>query len=433
MDSYIRVPPHSIEAEQAVVGGVMLNPMAMPNLQAEVFYRTAHQIIWDAMKRLEKSGRAIDFLTVGEELRASGDLERVGGMPYLSELSGQVPSCAHIAHYAAIVEEHWNRRKIIASGHKMLAEAYQPDSDCGEVVGTFLREIDTKPKGKFQTIKAVMKEVLQETMDAYENKTLAGYSTGYEDLDRYCRPLPGELVIIAGRPAMGKTAFALNLASNLAHQGKKGGIFSLEMISRSLGRRLVSQKSKISGKAIKNGQIQEEHFHKISAAVGSISEYEIFIDSSKRVSSEYIRHIATSHHRKHGLDFIVIDHLQMVKEPGRHKDRHLEVSEICMNLSVLASELGIVVILITQLNRDVEKRNPPIPMMSDLKESGGIEENADTVLLLYRPEYYKKADTPQDEQGVGYVIIGKQREGETGMVKLAWIGECTSYEDLYYR
>lgn len=431
MDNLLQVPPHSLEAEQAVVGGVMLNPMAMPNLQSEVFYRTGHQLIWEAIKRLESTGRPIDILTVGEELRAAGDLEKVGGNSYLIDLNQQVPSSSHIAHYAAIVEGHWARRKVITAGHRLLAEAYQQDSDCGEVIGTFLRDIDTKPKGKFQHMKEVMREVLQETIDAYENKTVAGFSTGYEDLDRYCRPLPGELVIIAGRPAMGKTAFALNMAANLATQGKKGGIFTLEMISRSLGRRLVSQKSKVSGKAIKNGQLHEETFLKISSAVGQISEYEIFIDSSKRVSSEYIRHIATSHHRKHGLDFVVIDHLQMVKEPGRQKDRHIEVSEICMNLSVLASELGIVVFLVTQLNRDVEKRNPPIPMMSDLKESGGIEENADTVLLLYRPEYYKKAETPADEQGIGYVIIGKQREGETGMVKLAWLGECTSYESLY--
>ncbi|ATP42297.1 replicative DNA helicase [Solibacillus sp. R5-41] len=436
-----RVPPHNHEAEQSVIGAIFLEPQALITaseiVMADDFYHIAHQKIFQTMLTLSDKGKAIDVVTVTEELSAKKELEDVGGLSYLTELASAVPTAANIAHYAKIVEEKALLRRLIRVATKIAEDGYTREDEVeillAEAEKKMLEVSNRKNAGDFKHVK----DVLVQTFDNIEQLQsregdVTGIPTGFRDLDRMTAGFQrNDLIIVAARPSVGKTAFALNVAQSVAVKARENvAIFSLEMGADQLVMRMLCAEGNIDAQRLRTGALEPEDWRKLTMAMGSLSNSGIFIDDSPGVRMTDIRAKCRRLAKENGLGMILIDYLQLILGSGKPgENRQQEVSEISRSLKGLARELKVPVIALSQLSRGVEQRQDKRPMMSDLRESGSIEQDADIVAFLYRDDYYDKETESKD---IIEIIIAKQRNGPTGTVSLAFRKEYNKFLNLEF-
>ncbi len=441
----LRVPPHSIEAEQSVLGGLLLDNLAWERIGDQVndtdFYRDEHRRIFRQIRKLLESAKPADVVTVAEALDAAGEGEHTGGLAYLGELAANTPSAANIKRYAEIVRERAILRQLVATADEIAGDALNP---LGRDAETLLDEAERKifsiaeagagHKEGFVHINPLLTQVverIQELHDRDNPSEITGVPTGFFDLDQKTSGLqPGDLIIVAGRPSMGKTAFAINIAENVAvDTGLPVGVFSMEMGGAQLATRMLSSIGRLNSQSLRTGRMNDDEWSKLSFALGKLHEAPIYIDETGGLSPANLRARARRLARQYGgkLGLLVIDYIQLMSSNKQGENRATEVSEISRSIKSLAKELQVPIIALSQLSRKVEERTDKRPMMSDLRESGAIEQDADVILMMYREEYYKQ-DTP--DKGIAEVIIGKQRNGPTGTVRLAFLGEYTRFENL---
>lgn len=440
--SQLRVPPHSIEAEQAVLGGLMLAPDAFDKvadlLEEEDFYRRDHQLIYRAVRELAGKSRPFDAVTLGEWFESNGLVEQVAGGAYLIELASTTPSAANIAAYAEIVRDKAILRRLIEAGSRIVSEAFQPngrDSDelLADAEQRIFRIAEDRARGQadFLAIGPAMAEAFDLLQTRYHaGGGVTGLATGYHEFDDMTAGLqPTDLIILAARPAMGKTTFALNIAETAALGSRLPvAVFSMEMSSTQLALRLISSIGRVNATRLRTGQLEDEDWSRVSAAVRTLKQTSIFIDDTPGLSPEVVRAKSRRLKREHGLGLIVIDYLQLMAVPGNTENRATEISEISRSLKALAKELKVPVIALSQLNRSLETRADKRPVMADLRESGAIEQDADMIVFIYRDDYYNREASP--DQGLAEIIIGKQRSGPTGTFKLRFFGEFTRFDNL---
>jgi replicative DNA helicase len=437
----LRVPPQSVEAEQAVIGGLMLAPESLDRvgdfLGENDFYRGDHRLIYRAIRELSEKNKPFDAVTLGEWFEGNGLADKIGGTGYLTELASTTPSAANIRAYAEIVREKAVLRQLIEVGTEIVNDGFRPDGrDSGEVLAQAemkvfrIAEQGRRGRADFVPLRDAMKEAFQMLQERYENQgSVTGLPTGYHDLDEMTAGLqPSDLIILAARPAMGKTTLALNLAEYAALKTKKAvAVYSMEMSASQLAFRLISSIGRVNATRLRTGQLEDEDWSRVNMAIKMLSEVKIFIDDTPALSPDVLRSKARRIKREHDLGLIVIDYLQLMAVPGTGENRATEISEISRSLKALAKELNVPVIALSQLNRGLESRTDKRPVMADLRESGAIEQDADIIMFIYRDEYYHK-DSP--DKGLAEVIIGKQRNGPTGTVKLKFFGEYTRFDNL---
>jgi replicative DNA helicase len=437
-----RLPPQNIEAEQAVLGAIFLEPssltVATEILIPEDFYRASHQKIFNAMLKLNDDGKVVDLVTVTEELAAAKLIEDTGGVSYLSELASSVPTAANIEYYARIVEEKSLLRRLIRTATEIASDGYSREDEVeallSEAEKNILAVAQRKNAGSFHNIK----DVLVRTYDNIEEMhnrvgEITGISTGFAELDRMTAGFQrNDLIIVGARPSVGKTAFALNIAANVATKtGENVAIFSLEMGAEQLVMRMLCSEGNIDAQRLRTGSLTDDDWGKLTMAMGSLSNSGIFIDDTPGVRISDIRSKCRRLQQEHGLGMILIDYLQLILGSGRSgENRQQEVSEISRSLKQLARELKVPVIALSQLSRGVEQRQDKRPMMSDIRESGSIEQDADIVAFLYRDDYY---DKESENKNIIEIIIAKQRNGPTGTVSLAFVKEYNKFVNLETR
>ncbi|WP_066071953.1 replicative DNA helicase [Neobacillus soli] len=437
-----RMPPQNIEAEQAVLGAIFLEPSAL-TLASEIlipedFYRASHQKIFNVMQKLNDGGKAVDLVTVTEELAAAKLIEDTGGVSYLSELAGSVPTAANIEYYARIVEEKSLLRRLIRTATEIASDGYSREDEVEALLSEAEKNImavaQRKNAGAFHNIK----DVLVRTYDNIEEMhnrvgDITGISTGFAELDRMTAGFQrNDLIIVGARPSVGKTAFALNIAANVATKTNENvAIFSLEMGAEQLVMRMLCSEGNIDAQRLRTGSLTDDDWGKLTMAMGSLSNSGIFIDDTPGVRVNEIRSKCRRLQQEHGLGMILIDYLQLILGNGRSgENRQQEVSEISRSLKQLARELKVPVIALSQLSRGVEQRQDKRPMMSDIRESGSIEQDADIVAFLYRDDYY---DKESENKNIIEIIIAKQRNGPTGTVSLAFVKEYNKFVNLETR
>ncbi|WP_274308646.1 replicative DNA helicase [Solibacillus daqui] len=436
-----RVPPHNTEAESSVIGAIFLEPQALITASeiviADDFYHIAHQKIFQTMLNLSDQGKAIDVVTVTEELSAKKELEDVGGLTYMTELANGVPTAANIAHYAKIVEEKAILRRLIRVASKIADDGYTREDEVevllAEAEKKMLEVSNRKNAGDFKHVK----DVLVQTFDNIEqlqarDGDVTGIPTGFRDLDKMTAGFQrNDLIIVAARPSVGKTAFALNVAQSVAVKARENvAIFSLEMGADQLVMRMLCAEGNIDAQRLRTGALETEDWGKLTMAMGSLSNSGIYIDDSPGVRMADIRAKCRRLAKENGLGMILIDYLQLILGSGKPgENRQQEVSEISRSLKGLARELKVPVIALSQLSRGVEQRQDKRPMMSDLRESGSIEQDADIVAFLYRDDYYDKESESKD---IIEIIIAKQRNGPTGTVSLAFRKEYNKFLNLEF-
>jgi replicative DNA helicase len=442
----MRVPPQSIEAEQSVLGGLLLDNTAWDRISDIIdetdFYRADHRLIFQHIMLLVENNRPADVLTVAESLERSAKLDETGGQAYLGSLSMNTPSAANIRRYAEIVRERAIMRKLVQAGTEIADSAYNPTGreakdliDEAESKVFQIAEVGAKAKQGFVKIDPLLTETVERIDMLYsrENKDeVIGLATGYVDLDRMTSGLQqGELIVIAARPSMGKTALAMNIVEHVALNLKKAAaVFSMEMSGSQLTLRMIGSVGKVDQHKLRSGTFEETEWPKLVDAVGKLNDSQIHIDDTAGLNSLEVRSRARRLHRQcGGLSLIVVDYLQLMSgtSSGREENRATEVAEISRGLKSLAKELKVPVIALSQLNRSVEQRVDKRPMMSDLRESGAIEQDADLILFIYRDEVYNP--TNEASKGKAELIIAKQRNGPTGPVTLTFIGKHTRFEN----
>lgn len=436
-----RVPPQNIEAEQSVLGAVFLAKEALTTaieiLRPENFYRTAHQRIFKVMLDLYEKGEPVDLVTVTAELQDSKLLEEVGGVSYLTDLASSVPTAANIEYYAKIVEEKALLRRLILTATKIANDGYSREDEVGEIIADaekYILEIaQNRNSGGFTPIR----DVLMETYDRIEflsqkRGDTTGIPSGYPDLDKMTSGFQrSDLIILAARPSVGKTAFALNVAQNVAARaGETVAIFSLEMAASQLVQRMICAEGNLDAGRMRTGWLEEDDWQKLTMAIGTLAKAPIYIDDTPGVTVQDIRAKCRRLQQERGLGMILIDYLQLIHGRGKGDNRQQEVSEISRTLKGIARELSVPVIALSQLSRSVEQRQDKRPMMSDIRESGSIEQDADIVAFLYRDDYY---DKESEAKNVIEVIIAKQRNGPTGTVELAFLKEYNKFVSLDHR
>ena len=433
-----QVPPQDIEAEQAVLGAVFLDADAiidaMEVIAPEDFYRRSHQISFQAMIQLNDRSESIDLITLKAEIEKSNSLEDVGGLTYLTELSQASPSAASIAYYAKIVDDKATLRNLIQTASRIVTKGFEQDEDVQSIIDqaekSILEVSEKRNSNGFQSIAEVLNRTI-ETIDqlAQNNEEITGLPTGYAALDKMTAGLQKEeLIILAARPAVGKTAFALNIAQNVGTKTDRSvAIFSLEMGAESLVNRMLCAEGSIEASHLRTGQLSEEEWRNLIVAMGSLSNANIYIDDTPGIKISEIRARCRKLAQEKGnLGLILIDYLQLIEGTGR-ENRQQEVSEISRQLKKLAKELKVPVIALSQLSRGVEQRQDKRPVLSDIRESGSIEQDADIVAFLYRDDYYRSEgdddDEPEEQQNnnVIEVIIEKNRSGARGTVELLFI------------
>ena len=437
-----RTPPHNIEAEQAVIGAIFLDPEAFSTASERLvpadFYRAAHQRIFEVMMKLADKGEPIDIVTVTTALNNANQLEEAGGVSYLSDVARSVPTAANIGYYSKIVEEKSLLRRLIRTATDIVSLSYTKEDEVDEVLDEAERSIlevsGRKNAGAFRSIKDVLIEVYDNIEQLHHNNAdVTGLPSGYRDLDRITSGFqPNDFIIIAARPSVGKTAFALNIAQNVAINTEENvAIFSLEMGAEQLVSRMLCAEGNIDAQRLRTGRLEAEDWGKLTMAMGSLSHAGIYIDDSPGIRVSEIRSKCRRLKQEQGLGMIIIDYLQLIQGSDRSKEnRQQEVSEISRSLKALARELNVPLIALSQLSRGVESRQDKRPMMSDLRESGSIEQDADIVGFLYRDDYY---DPESEKQNIIEIIISKQRNGPTGTVELAFVKEYNKFVDLDHR
>ncbi|SQC56787.1 Replicative DNA helicase [Listeria newyorkensis] len=443
MDTLDRTPPQNIEAEQAVLGAVFLQPEALITaseiLMPDDFYRQAHQHIFQAMLELSDQGKAVDVVTIYEALASTGKIEDVGGLPYLTELSGAVPTAANLEYYAHIVEDKALLRRLIRTATQIATDSYAREDEVetlmDEAEKNILEVSSRKNVGAFKNIKDVLVKTYDDIEILHNRKgDITGIPSGFSALDHMTAGFQrNDLIIVAARPSVGKTAFALNIAQNVATKTDENvAIFSLEMGAEQLVMRMLCAEGNINAQNLRTGSLTADDWQKLTIAMGTLSNSGIYIDDSPGVRVNEIRSKCRRLQQEAGLGMIVIDYLQLISGSGRNggENRQQEVSEISRSLKALARELKIPVIALSQLSRSVESRQDKRPMMSDIRESGSIEQDADIVAFLYRDDYY---DHESENDGTIEIIIAKQRNGPVGTVQLAFVKEYNKFVNLEVR
>ena len=437
----LKLPPHSIEAEQSLIGGLLLDNTAWDRVGDAVsesdFYRDDHRRIFMHIRKLVETGRPADVVTVFESIDKSNEVDQTGGLSYLGEIANNTPSAANIRRYAEIVRERAVLRKLVTVGDDISASALSPAGrdvkqllDLAEQKVFEIAETGNRNAMGFVSIRPLLGEVVERVQQLYDRddpSDITGTPTGFTDLDRMTSGLqPGDMIVIAGRPSMGKTAFALNIAEHIGVDiGLPVAIFSLEMSGPQLAMRFLSSVARIDQTKMRSAKLSDEDWDKMTVALGKLHDAPIHIDETGAINSTDLRARARRLHRQCGkLGLIVIDYLQLMSSTKDGENRATEISEVSRSIKALAKELQVPILALSQLSRKVEERNDKRPLMSDLRESGAIEQDADIILMMYREEYYKP-DT--QEKGVAEVIIGKHRNGPTGVVKLTFLGEYTKF------
>ena len=443
----LKLPPHSLEAEQSVLGGLMLEETAWDRA-AEIiteadFYRRDHRLIFRAIAELANESKPRDALTVSSTLNRMGELEEAGGLAYLGEIVKNTASAANIAAYADIVRERSVLRQLIRVSYEISDNAYQPQgATSSDILDEAERKIfaiaeqQTKGDGP-QALRPLLAKAVNRIEHLFSsNDPLTGLSSGFTDLDEKTAGLQkADLVIVAARPSMGKTAFAMNLVENVLLGGAPVLVFSMEMPADSLVMRMLSSLGRIDQTRVRSGKLQEEDWPRLTSTMAMLNEQKLFIDDSAALSPTELRARARRVARENGgaLGLIMVDYLQLMRVPGLENNRVNEISEISRSLKGLAKELNCPVVALSQLNRSLEQRPNKRPVMSDLRESGAIEQDADVIMFIYRDEVYNP-ESP--DKGTAEIIIGKQRNGPIGMLRLAFHGKYTRFEDLapeFYR
>ena len=441
----LRVPPHSAEAEASVLGGLLLDNNAFDRVEGVVgendFYRYEHRIIYASLKRLIAANKPADAVTVHEDLERQGKAQEAGGLPYLATLVQQVPSASNIRQYADIVRERSILRQLVSVSDEIATRAFNPKGrpvsqilDDAESMIFKIGEESARLKQGFQPIQALAPALLARVEERSVNPSdITGVATGFIDLDRMTYGFqPGDLIVLAARPSMGKTALAINIAEHAAlHEGLPVAVFSMEMSADQLAVRIVGALAAINQGNLRTGRLRDEDWPRLSDAVERLRSAKLFIDETPGLTPSELRASARRLARKQGnLGLIVVDYLQLMSGSGGGSDenRATELGEISRALKSLAKELECPVLAISQLNRGVESRTDKRPLMSDLRESGAIEQDADLIMFIYRDDYYNKEKSR--EPGVAEIIISKQRNGPTGTVKLTYVAPTTRFENL---
>ena len=448
------LPPQNIEAEQAVLGAIFLNTDALADameyVEADDFYRRAHQILFQAMVNLNNDGEAIDVLTVQNYLTTNNQLDDVGGVAYIAELATSVPTAANAGYYAKIVEEKSMLRRLISTATNIITQANNGDDDVPSLLDSAERQImdvsERRNRSGFREIKDVLNETLSDIdRSSQQSEDITGLPTGYREFDKMTAGLqPDNLIILAARPAVGKTAFALNIAQNVATSTDTSvAIFSLEMSAESLVNRMLCAEGSINANHLRTGQLDEGEWQNLIVAMGALSNTSIFIDDTPGIKMAEIRAKCRRLAKEKGnLGLVVIDYLQLI-EGSNKESRQQEVSEISRQLKKLAKELSVPILALSQLSRGVEQRQDKRPVLSDIRESGSIEQDADIVAFLYRDDYYERGESKSEEDGddqdslnqdVGEVelIIEKNRAGARGTVKLLFIKSYNKFSNISY-
>jgi len=442
----IKLPPHSVEAEQSVLGGLLLEASALDKIADLItdddFYRHEHRLIYRQIVRLSEMSKPVDVITVAEALEIAGELDKVGGLPYLGSLAQNVPSAANIRRYGEIVRERSIMRKLVEVGTDIASSAYNPTGrDAAQLLDEAegkvfeIAEAGSRGKQGFIAMPPLLTQVVEriETLYARDNQNdVTGTATGFTDLDRMTSGLQaGDLIIVAGRPSMGKTAFSINIAENVALDSKLPvAIFSMEMGASQLAMRMLGSVGKLNQHDLRTGRLQDDDWGRLTHALGKLNDAPIHIDESAALSALEVRARSRRLHRQHGgLGLIVVDYIQLMSSNAgkASENRATEISEISRSLKSLAKELHVPVVALSQLNRSLEQRPNKRPVMSDLRESGAIEQDADLILFIYRDEVYN-SDSP--DKGKAEIIVGKQRNGPIGKVELAFRGEYTRFDNL---
>ncbi len=439
----MKLPPHSVEAEQSVLGGLLLENNAWDRIADVIsrndFYRHDHKLIYQSITKLIETGKPADVVTIGETLENLGELGNAGGLPYLVALAQNTPSSANIRRYAEIVRERAIMRKLVEVGTDITESAYNPAGrsandllDQAEKKVFDIAEAGARSQQGFLEIKPLLTQVVERIDELFSRANpsdITGIPTGFADLDQKTAGLqPGDLIIVAGRPSMGKTAFSINMGENIAiDSGLPVAIFSMEMGGAQLVMRMLGSIGRLDQHKVRTGQLQDDDWQKLTYAVGKLNDAPIFIDETPALNALELRARSRRLHRQCGkLGLIIIDYLQLMSSVSSGENRATEISEISRSLKALAKELNVPIVALSQLNRSLEQRPNKRPVMSDLRESGAIEQDADVILFIYRDEVY---NPDSQDKGSAEIIIGKQRNGPIGTVRLTFLGEHTRFEN----
>jgi replicative DNA helicase len=437
----LKVPPHSIEAEEAVLGGAFLDKEAwdkvVERVREEDFYRKDHRIIFHAINELSEEGQPYDIVTVAEWLENHQQLDEAGGMRKLAGLAENTPSASNISSYADIVRKRSILRQLISATTEINDTVFNPQGRSSEQILEHaeqtvfeIAERENQGRKSYLGIKDYLKDALERIDELFhKDSPITGIATGYDDLDMKTAGFQrSDLIIVAGRPSMGKTAFAINIAEHAAIKGEHSvAIFSMEMPGEQLAMRMMSSLGRIDQNKIRTGKLADEDWPRLTSAVNILQGSKMFIDDTPALTPSELRARCRRISREHGLDLVVVDYLQLMQVAGTSENRATEISEISRSLKAMAKELSVPVIALSQLNRSLESRTDRRPVMSDLRESGAIEQDADVILFIYRDEVYNE-ESP--DKGVAEIIIGKQRNGPIGKVKLSFRGQYTRFENL---
>lgn len=432
-----KVPPQSREAEISVLGAMLFEEGALVRaieiLKPFYFYEEAHQKIFLAAQALFEKNQAVDLVTVSEELRKQKQLEAVGGASYLAQLTAAVPTAVNLEHYAQIVKEKALLRRLIGAASQILQESYEPESEVGQLVDRaeqMIFEISQHQiEGKFVALKDVIRQSIETIDQLYQRKEhVTGLATSFKDFDVKTAGLQrSDLIIVAGRPSMGKSALVSSICEHIAIELKKPiAFFSLEMSKEQLVQRMLCSHARVDAQKVRTGYLSHQDWPKLTAAAGKLSEAPIFIDDAPSLTALELRAKARRLKAQHGVELVVVDYLQLMQGYGRAENRQQEISEISRSLKALARELRVPVIAVSQLSRAVESRTGNRPQLSDLRESGAIEQDADVVVFLFREEYYHPAE---ENRNKAEAIIAKQRNGPTGTVDLVFLKEWTRFDN----
>ena len=434
----IRVPPQNPDAEKAVMGAMLISEDAVGDvievLDSSFFYEIANQRIFDAIVKLYSSRRNVDTITLSDQLTADGVLESVGGVSYLTELVDLVPTAANVLHYAAIVKDKGIKRKLIRSATEIVTRSYDPDAQVDELVDTSEKLIfeiaQARQKQQAVSVKDIVKNTIATIDKLYHNKaSITGVPTGFYDFDRMTSGLqPSDLVIVAARPSMGKSALAASMAENASiNHGIPVAFFSLEMAKEQIVMRMLCSQARVDASKVRTGMLVPSEWPLLTKAAGKLSQIPFFIDDTPAISPLELRAKARRLKSAHKIGLVIVDYLQLMRASTKSENRQQEISEISRSLKALARELSVPVIAISQLSRAVESRQDHRPQLSDLRESGAIEQDADVVVLLMREDYY---DPKPENLGLAEVIIAKQRNGPVGTVKLRFSKEFVRFDNL---
>ena len=438
-----RTLPHNLEAEKSVLGAILIQNEAFNHaaelIDSKDFFRNAHTRIFEKMVVLSERGDAIDFITLKEELSKSGELESVGGPAYIASLADGVPRSANVEYYARIVKEKATLRNLIHSANKILVEAYEaeqePDLLLDEAERSIFAIAEDRIRAGFTPLRDLVQTSFAQIEKLQQQKGMVtGVPTGFIDLDEMTSGLqPSDLVLVAARPSMGKTSFVLNIAQHIGTATDMTvGFFSLEMSKEQLFMRMLTSEARIDAHRFRTGYLNEKDYGRLSHALGTLAEAKVFIDDTASIGVLEMRAKARRLKAEHGLHMIIIDYIQLMQGRGRFESRQAEIASISRSLKGLAKELNVPIVALSQLSRASETRADHRPQLSDLRESGALEQDADVVMFIYRAEQYRDADgNPNtEEQGTAEIIIGKQRNGPIGTAKLAFIKEHTRFENL---